>query len=118
MVWPRMTTPRKAILAVAAGLALALAGCTRHEPADAPGGAGFKVTVQLDWVAEPEHGGFYQALAKGYFREAGLDVDEVTGGAVAVVRTAPPQPASSSAIITVTPSDPANLFGISYSSLG
>jgi NitT/TauT family transport system substrate-binding protein len=34
----------------------------------------FKITVQLDWVAEPEHGGFYQAEAKGYFKDAGLDV--------------------------------------------
>src|SRR5690606_29990465 len=31
----------------------------------------FKITVQLDWVAEPEHGGFYQAQARGYFREEG-----------------------------------------------
>ena len=27
-----------------------------------------KLTVQLDWVAEPEHGGLYQALARGFFR--------------------------------------------------
>lgn len=39
-----------------------------------------KITVQLDWVAEPEHGGFYQAEAKGYFREAGLDVTLIPGG--------------------------------------
>jgi NitT/TauT family transport system substrate-binding protein len=38
------------------------------------------MSVQLDWVAEPEHGGIYQALAKGYFRDAGLDVDVVQGG--------------------------------------
>lgn len=40
----------------------------------------FKITVQLDWVAEPEHGGFYQAQARGYFREAGLDVTLIPGG--------------------------------------
>lgn len=39
-----------------------------------------KITVQLDWVAEPEHGGFYQAEAKGYFREAGLEVIIIPGG--------------------------------------
>ncbi|MES2694362.1 MAG: ABC transporter substrate-binding protein [Verrucomicrobiota bacterium] len=39
-----------------------------------------KITVQLDWVAEPEHGGFYQAEAKGYFRDAGLDVTIIPGG--------------------------------------
>jgi NitT/TauT family transport system substrate-binding protein len=38
------------------------------------------IIVQLDWVAEPEHGGFYQALAKGYFKAAGLDVSIVPGG--------------------------------------
>jgi len=40
----------------------------------------FKITVQLDWVAEPEHGGFYQALALGFFRDEGLDVTIVPGG--------------------------------------
>ncbi len=40
----------------------------------------FKITVQLDWVAEPEHGGFYQAEARGYFREEGLDVTLIPGG--------------------------------------
>jgi NitT/TauT family transport system substrate-binding protein len=44
-----------------------------------------KITVQLDWVAEPEHGGFYQAQEKGYFKEAGLDVTLVPGGANANV---------------------------------
>jgi len=39
------------------------------------------ITVQLDWVAEPEHGGFYQAQAKGYFTAAGLDVTLIQGGA-------------------------------------
>jgi len=40
----------------------------------------FPLTVQLDWVAEPEHGGFYQAQAKGFFRQEGLDVTIVPGG--------------------------------------
>ncbi len=39
-----------------------------------------KITVQLDWMAEPEHGGFYQAQARGFFREAGLDVVLIPGG--------------------------------------
>ena len=39
-----------------------------------------KITVQLDWVAEPEHGGFYQAEARGFFREVGLDVTLIPGG--------------------------------------
>jgi NitT/TauT family transport system substrate-binding protein len=40
----------------------------------------FKLVVQLDWVAEPEHGGFYQAQARGFFREEGLDVTLIPGG--------------------------------------
>jgi len=39
-----------------------------------------KIIVQLDWVAEPEHGGLYQALARGFFREEGLDVTLLPGG--------------------------------------
>lgn len=39
-----------------------------------------KISVQLDWVPEPEHGGLYQALARGFFREEGLDVTLLPGG--------------------------------------
>ncbi|MGC4074480.1 MAG: ABC transporter substrate-binding protein [Nibricoccus sp.] len=39
-----------------------------------------KITVQLDWVAEPEHGGFYQALARDFFLEEGLEVTLIPGG--------------------------------------
>jgi NitT/TauT family transport system substrate-binding protein len=45
----------------------------------------FPLTVQLDWVAEPEHGGFYQAQARGFFRDEGLDVTIVPGGPNAFV---------------------------------
>src|SRR5260370_38943048 len=45
----------------------------------------FKLTVQLDWVAEPEHGGFFQAQAKGFFRDEGLHVTIVPGGPNAFV---------------------------------
>jgi NitT/TauT family transport system substrate-binding protein len=45
----------------------------------------FKLTVQLDWVPEPEHGGFYQAQALGYFREEGLDITLLPGGPNALV---------------------------------
>jgi len=38
------------------------------------------VTFATDWKAEAEHGGFYQALAKGYYKEAGLDVSIKQGG--------------------------------------
>jgi NitT/TauT family transport system substrate-binding protein len=42
--------------------------------------AAAKITVQLDWVAEPEHGGLYQAQARGFYRDEGLDVVLLPGG--------------------------------------
>tara|TARA_B110000483_G_scaffold42907_1_gene53417 strand:+ start:3408 stop:4409 length:1002 start_codon:yes stop_codon:yes gene_type:complete len=38
------------------------------------------VQLQLDWFPEPAHGGFYQALTKGYYAEAGLAVEILPGG--------------------------------------
>ena len=39
-----------------------------------------KVTFGTNWVAEAEHGGFYQALADGTYKRYGLDVTIVPGG--------------------------------------
>ncbi len=39
-----------------------------------------KVTFGTNWVAEAEHGGFYQAVADGTYRKYGLDVTIVPGG--------------------------------------
>ena len=39
-----------------------------------------KVTFQSDWFPQAEHGGFYQALAKGYYQEEGLDLEIISGG--------------------------------------
>ncbi len=70
---------------------IAFSGCAKKAAATAaapsPGtpAAPFKITVQLDWVAEPEHGGFYQAQAMGYFKDAGLDVEIIPGGPNAFV---------------------------------
>ena len=38
------------------------------------------ITFATDWRAQAEHGGFYQALAKGYYAEAGLNVTIRPGG--------------------------------------
>jgi len=38
------------------------------------------VVFASDWRAQAEHGGFYQALARGYYAEAGLDVRIRQGG--------------------------------------
>ncbi len=39
-----------------------------------------KVSFGTNWVAEAEHGGFYQALADGTYKRYGLDVTIVPGG--------------------------------------
>jgi NitT/TauT family transport system substrate-binding protein len=39
-----------------------------------------KVTFGTNWVAEAEHGGFYQAVADGTYAKYGLDVTIVPGG--------------------------------------
>jgi NitT/TauT family transport system substrate-binding protein len=39
-----------------------------------------KVSFGTNWVAEAEHGGFYQAVADGTYRQYGLDVTIVPGG--------------------------------------
>ncbi len=39
-----------------------------------------RVRFGLDWKAEAEYGGYYQALATGLYKKAGLDVTIVPGG--------------------------------------
>ena len=39
-----------------------------------------KATVQLKWLHHFQFAGFYAALEKGFYREAGLDVAIVEGG--------------------------------------
>jgi NitT/TauT family transport system substrate-binding protein len=56
----------------AAGLA-ALAGAAQAQDLD-------KVTFGTNWVAQAEHGGFYQALADGTYRKYRLDVAIAPGG--------------------------------------
>jgi NitT/TauT family transport system substrate-binding protein len=62
---------------------LLLAGCGGGAPAtstDAEGRTLTKVTFQTDWYPQAEHGGYYQARAKGYYAEVGLDVTILPGG--------------------------------------
>jgi NitT/TauT family transport system substrate-binding protein len=68
-----------AALVLAASL---FGGCSKRRPAgsEAASPAPFRITVQLDWVAEPEHGAFYTAEALGFFRDEGLDVTLLQGG--------------------------------------
>jgi len=39
-----------------------------------------RIVFATDWLAEAEHGGFYQALAEGTYRKHGLDVQIRMGG--------------------------------------
>jgi NitT/TauT family transport system substrate-binding protein len=48
-------------------------GAAQAQPLD-------KVRFGTNWVAEAEHGGFYQALADGTYKKYGLDVTIVPGG--------------------------------------
>jgi NitT/TauT family transport system substrate-binding protein len=39
-----------------------------------------RIVFSTDWLAEAEHGGFYQAVAEGTYRKYGLDVEIRMGG--------------------------------------
>jgi len=52
----------------------------------APALAQDKVTYGTDWLAQAEHGGFYQAVADGTYAKYGLDVTIVPGGPQAANR--------------------------------
>ena len=55
---------------------VAVAGLLASPPAT----ANDKVSIIMSWVAEAEHGGFYQALATGIYARHGLDVTIRQGG--------------------------------------
>ncbi|MCC9603923.1 ABC transporter substrate-binding protein [Stieleria sp. JC731] len=54
---------------------LAMPGCSRKGAT--PGNS---VNVQLNWYPESEHGGLYQALTEGFYKDAGLEVSIQPGG--------------------------------------
>ncbi|MGN6100846.1 MAG: ABC transporter substrate-binding protein [Devosia sp.] len=62
-------------LKVAAGALAMLAGAVPAFAADLD-----KVSFGTNWLAEAEHGGFYQAVADGTYKKYGLDVTIVQGG--------------------------------------
>ncbi|WAC29067.1 ABC transporter substrate-binding protein [Ancylobacter sp. SL191] len=66
---PRLRFPRIAALAALACAAFA-----------APALAADKVTFGTNWVAQAEHGGFYQAVVDGTYAKYGLNVTILPGG--------------------------------------
>ncbi|HEX3535317.1 MAG TPA: ABC transporter substrate-binding protein, partial [Stellaceae bacterium] len=46
----------------------------------APARAADKVSIIMSWLAEAEHGGFYQAVATGIYAKHGLEVTIRQGG--------------------------------------
>jgi NitT/TauT family transport system substrate-binding protein len=58
------------------GICLVLGGCRKQ-----PASSGLTpVTLQTDWYPQPEHGGFYDAQIRGYYKDEGLDVTILPGG--------------------------------------
>ncbi|MGZ5906418.1 MAG: ABC transporter substrate-binding protein, partial [Reyranella sp.] len=70
---------RRAVLRLAAGVALAgplLVPVGRRPRAQTLD----KVSFLTDWRAQAEHGGYYQAIAAGLYRKAGIECDLRQGG--------------------------------------
>ena len=61
-----------------------LAGCSKPAPTAPSAGGGDaalpRIRFKTDWYPQAEHGGFYQAAARGFYRDAGIDVDILPGG--------------------------------------
>lgn len=70
--------------AIVAVSALALAGCSSSgsdDSTDSASGDLTPVTLQLQWFAQAQFAGYYAALDQGYYKDEGLDVTILEGGA-------------------------------------
>ena len=74
----RAVPRRRTALSRTLGAAACLVACGALLPGSAA--AQDKVTFLTSWYAQAEHGGFYQALAKGIYASHGLDVTIKMGG--------------------------------------
>jgi NitT/TauT family transport system substrate-binding protein len=61
----------KRIAAIAAGMTVGLSLATAH--------AADTVTIQLKWVAQAQFAGYFVAKEKGFYKDAGLDVEILEG---------------------------------------
>ena len=72
---------RIALLGISTFIALVFATGCSWAPEAATSESGLpKVSLQLDWLPEAAHGGFYQAVLDGTYEKAGLEVEIVSGG--------------------------------------
>ena len=56
-------------------LTVLVAGCGGGQGTDPVADGLTPAVLQTDWYAQPEHGGFYQAQAKGFYADEGLQVE-------------------------------------------
>jgi len=70
MGWAEIPMPYFKLLIVAAATVICLGSASAAD----------RVVFGTDWRAQAEHGGFYQALAKGFYKAKGLDVEIRQGG--------------------------------------
>ena len=67
---------KRTALAIAAALGVcAVAGCSNASSDNGSGDGLEKITFMLDWTPNTNHTGLYVAQEKGYFEDAGLDVE-------------------------------------------
>ncbi|HUG09974.1 MAG TPA: ABC transporter substrate-binding protein [Opitutaceae bacterium] len=76
----RRTTIVATALVFALAIASVLGGCARKPPVEKSVEGATRVRLQMDWFPQTEYGGYYQAVAREFYREAGLDVEFVPGG--------------------------------------
>jgi NitT/TauT family transport system substrate-binding protein len=69
-----------AVAVVASLVAASLAAAHVSTRGGAKATKATKVTLQLKWVAQAQFAGFYAAKAKGFYKQAGLDVNLKLGG--------------------------------------
>ncbi|WP_141502802.1 ABC transporter substrate-binding protein [Paenibacillus luteus] len=77
---------RKSLIIVMSALLLVLSACgsnskSNSETAGGETGELKKVVLRLKWVHQAQFAGFYTAVEKGFYKEAGLDVEIRPGGA-------------------------------------
>ena len=100
-----MIRKRIAALLLCAALLLSLTACGKKQETAASGSAQKeKITFVLDWTPNTNHTGLYVAMEKGWFDEAGIEVEVVQPpDSGAEVLVAPTRPSSASASRTPWP---------------